>query len=78
MIVVVDMIRNHPDFIMERDGARIQDTRFVVFQKIPLFYFLFIRIIVFFYDLIKDDLRRREDLEAGHHLHVNRKERRGK
>jgi hypothetical protein len=78
MKVAVDMVRNHPDFILEKDGGRIQDPRFVVLQKIPLFYFLFIRIIVFFYDLIKDDLRRREDQEAGHHLHVNRKERRGK
>ena len=75
MKVQLDMTRNAPDFILERDGARIQDPRFVLLGEISWFRYLLIKLITRLYDNQKDWLRRREDLEAGHGLKLPRKER---
>lgn len=59
----LDMTRNNPDFILERDGARMQDPRFVLLKKIPFWRYLWIRVVTRAYDSCKEWLRNQEDLE---------------
>ena len=76
MKVYLDMTRNHPDIIMERDGARIQDPRFALLHSISWPRFLLIKLIIWFYDNQKDWIRKMEDIEAGvNGLKLPRKER---
>jgi hypothetical protein len=75
MKAMVDLARNDPDFIIECDGARIQDPRFVLFKRVSLFRYLWIKLVIWCYDACKDWLRKQEDLEAGAGFDFPRKER---
>jgi hypothetical protein len=75
MRVALDFERNSPDFILELDGSKMQDPRFVLYRDIPWWRAKFIKLVIWLYDSQKDWLREQEDLEAGHGLKVNRKER---
>jgi hypothetical protein len=57
------MTRNSPDFILEKEGVKMQDPRFVLLKKIPLWRYLFIRVIITLYDRQKEWIRRQEDIE---------------
>lgn len=59
----LDMTRNVPDFILQQEGAKMQDFRFVVLKKLPLWRVLFIKLIVKIYDRQKEYLRRKEEEE---------------
>lgn len=63
MRVQLDMTRNTPDFILEQEGAKMQDLRFVLLRKIPLWRYLWIKLVVRAYDAQKDWLRCQEDEE---------------
>lgn len=63
MKVQVDLTRNVPDFILSREGAPMQDPRFVVLKRVPLWRYLWIRVCIRAYDSCKEWLRKQEDLE---------------
>jgi hypothetical protein len=63
MRVQIDLTRNSPDFILAREGAPMQDPRFVLLHSISYPRFFWTKLVIWLYDRCKDWFRKQEDLE---------------